>query len=200
MIATVLGSGMRSPGGIAPEPVPAPASRNDPRVRELMASHVRFVWRSLRRFGIAEASVEDAVQHVFWIVAGKLDAIGPGKEQAFLLGVAYRVAANLRRHSKRRSSGNELAEECEASDPDPDPEELLDLKRRRQILDRALEALSDEQRAVFVLFELEGLSKAEIAEALSIPEGTVASRLRRGRERFEARVEELRKRLQGATP
>ncbi|MBL8935299.1 MAG: sigma-70 family RNA polymerase sigma factor, partial [Archangium sp.] len=45
--------------------------------------------------------------------------------------------------------------------------------------------LTDELREVFVLQEIEGLSKREAAIALGVPEGTVASRLRRARETFD---------------
>jgi len=46
------------------------------------------------------------------------------------------------------------------------------------LLDEILEQLGEEQRAVFVLFELEGMGGIEIAELLDIPIGTVHSRLR----------------------
>ena len=69
---------------------------------------------------------------------------------------------------------------------------LLDQKRLRQMLDRVLDALSDDLRVSFVLYELEGLSSPEIATLLRIPLGTVASRLRRGREAFELEVRRLK--------
>ncbi len=48
--------------------------------------------------------------------------------------------------------------------------------------------MEEDLRTVLVLAELEGYGKAEISEVLSIPEGTAASRLRRAREDFEARL------------
>lgn len=56
------------------------------------------------------------------------------------------------------------------------------------MLDAVLATLTDERREVFVLYELEGLTGAEIAEHLGVPAGTVASRLRRARADFEAAV------------
>ena len=53
-----------------------------------------------------------------------------------------------------------------------------------EALERALSRLPDEQRTVLVLREVEGLTYREIAEALSIPAGTVMSRLARARERL----------------
>jgi RNA polymerase sigma-70 factor (ECF subfamily) len=59
------------------------------------------------------------------------------------------------------------------------------------MLDRALDALPDELRTVFVLFELESMSGVEIASLLDLPAGTVASRLRRARHLFRASIFEL---------
>jgi RNA polymerase sigma-70 factor (ECF subfamily) len=56
------------------------------------------------------------------------------------------------------------------------------------VLDRLLGTMELELRTVFVLYEIEQLSRAEIAELLAVPAGTVASRLRRAREDFEARL------------
>jgi len=168
----------------------------EPEARELITSHFRVVWRALRRFGVPPALLDDAAQQVFATLVSKRSLIGPGKERAFVLGIAFRVAANLRRSQARRQ---ELAlDDAELyAHPDPNPEELLELKRRRALLDVVLDSLSEEQRAVFVLFELEGCSTSEIAEALELPMGTVASRLRRARARFAAKVQEIRAQDQG---
>ena len=60
------------------------------------------------------------------------------------------------------------------------------------MLDRILADLPEEQRAVFVIFELEGLTTAEISELVGVPRGTVASRLRRAREEFQAASSRIR--------
>jgi len=83
----------------------------------------------------------------------------------------------------------------EPLDEKPGPDELLEWKRRRELLDEALDALDVELRSVFVLFELEDLSTADVSELLEIPPGTVASRLRRARVRFYERIEILRNRV-----
>lgn len=57
-----------------------------------------------------------------------------------------------------------------------------------EMVDRALSRLNWDQRTVFVLFELEGLSGEEIAQTLEIPIGTVHSRLRLGRALFQRAV------------
>jgi RNA polymerase sigma-70 factor (ECF subfamily) len=53
-------------------------------------------------------------------------------------------------------------------------------------LDQALQLLTGDQREVVLLVGLEGLSYAETAQVLSIPIGTVMSRLARGRDRLRA--------------
>lgn len=165
------------------------------RLRSLVEPHFASLWRGLRRFGVPASSLDDALQQVLLVLATKLDRIERGKERAFLLGIAHGVSANFRRLHARRA---EVAYEDDVvtvhPDPDPDPEALLELKHRRALLDEALDALSEDQRAVFVLFELEGCTMIEIAETLSLPMGTVASRLRRGRARFEEKVLELKRR------
>jgi RNA polymerase sigma-70 factor, ECF subfamily len=64
------------------------------------------------------------------------------------------------------------------------------------LLDAVLATLPPELRQVFVLFELEELTMREIAAALRLPAGTVASRLRRAREMFKAEAaKQLERRL-----
>jgi len=106
-----------------------------------------------------------------------------------------RVAANARRSLGARRECNADESMPERVDPRPDAEALLDQKRLRQMLDRVLDDLSDDLRVCFVLYELEGMSSPEIAELLHIPVGTVASRLRRGREAFELSAARLKSRL-----
>jgi RNA polymerase sigma-70 factor (ECF subfamily) len=165
------------------------------RVAELLRAHFRDVWRMVRRFGVPENSADDAAQEVFIIAARRIEDITPGSERPFLLATAVRVAANQRRSLGTRRECAEDEQTSEGVDPRPSAEALLDQKRLRQMLDRVLDALSDDLRVSFVLYELEGLSSPEIAALLGIPLGTVASRLRRGREAFELQVARLKAEL-----
>jgi RNA polymerase sigma-70 factor (ECF subfamily) len=160
------------------------------RLSEVFAAEFPHVWRSLRRFGVPVSAVEDASQHVFVIFSQRMVEVAPGKERAFLVGTAYRVAANVRRWQARRL---EVGGEVDVAPADGlDPEQLLEWKRRRQMLDEVLDKIPLDQRAVFVLYELEGLSSIEIAKTLRIPMGTVASRLRRARRKFGEQIQLLR--------
>lgn len=174
---------MKSPAAGAP---PAPVEpRNPARLERLIRGDYRFIWRLLRRFGVPEVQAEDAAQQVFLIVAERLDDIEPGRERAFAFGTAIRVAQGLRRRLGRELP-QETLDERAASHASPD--DLVEQKRARELLDRVLETMPFDCRTVFVLFELEAMTSPEIAALIEVPLGTVASRLRRAREHFRAAV------------
>ncbi len=167
---------------------PAPFVIDAPKLRALQEEHFEFLWRSLRRLGVPEADVDDAVQQVFLVAARR--TIQPGAERAFLFSTALRVASHARRTLRRRREADEPVPE--QTDLSPSPEELLDQRRARALLDEVLSSLPLDLRAVFILYELEELTVVEIALMLGIPGGTAASRLRRARECFHETVERVR--------
>lgn len=159
----------------------APASR---RFRAMVDGYFDFVWRSLRGLGVPSGDADDAAQQVFLVAVRKLGSITPGSERSFLFGTAIGVAANARRgRSRRREVGDDEGLDAHP-DAAPDAEEQLRRKQARARLDAILGEMPLELRTVFVLFELESLTMAEIARMLDLPPGTVASRLRRARENF----------------
>jgi len=164
---------------------------DDQRFRNILVSHLDFVWRCLRRLGVPSCDCDDATQQVFWVAANKLSAIEPGLERAFLFGTATRIAANVRRAVHRRDQAHCWLAHHKTHQP-RSPEELTDQLQARAILDGILGEMPDELRAVLVLFEVEELSVLEVAEVLRVPMGTVGSRLRRAREFFQQRVRRLR--------
>jgi len=168
---------------------------SDQRLTELFHLHFDQVWRLVRRLGVPAASIDDAAQEVFVVASRRLDVIERGKERAFLYGTAVRVAADARRsRDRRREAPPEAAAAVLDSLPDsavPSPDELVDQKRARELLDDIIARLPEDTRPVFVLYELEGLTMAEIATCLELAPGTVASRLRRAREAFHAQVARL---------
>ena len=171
------------------------------RLVALVHQHSAFVWRSLVRLGVPRADAEDAVQQVFLVVARKLGEIEVGREPAFLFSTALRIASRARRTQQRLREV--LADEpLERIDPAPGPEDLIDRARARAVLDGILDTMPLDLRAVFVLFELEQAPTTEIAALLDLPPGTVASRLRRAREHFQAAVKRLdaRATFRGASP
>lgn len=179
---------------------PETASSSAARQRALVTGNLRFVWRALWSRGVPREDIDDAVQQVFLLATRKLDSIEPGRERAFLFGVATNVAHEWRRAEQRAQHRFEDVDVDDRDRPSaPDLDEMLERKRARELLDRALTQLPEEQRLVFVLFELEGLKVREIAQALELPKGTVASRLRLGREAFR-RIVQRQMAKQGGAP
>ncbi len=160
------------------------------RLRDLVEKHHGAIWSFVRRLGVAEADVDDAVQRVFLVLSDRLSSIVRDSERSFLFGTALRVAADARRAARRRREDAVDALDDRPIDL-PAPDELADQKRARALVDRVLEQMPLDLRAVLVLFEVEELSTAEIADLLELPMGTVGSRLRRAREDFQARVKRL---------
>lgn len=165
------------------------------RFRAMVNAHFDFIWRSLRGLGVPGSAADDAAQHVFWLAHQKLDSIEPGSEKSFLFGLARGVAANGRRSRARCREVSDIEALETRVDDSPDPEQLASMKQARALLDRALDALPIELRTIFVLFELEGLTMAEIAELTDLAPGTVASRLRRARNEFHAIASRLQARM-----
>lgn len=154
------------------------------RLRRIVEAHFDALWRFLRRLGIGEGDVDDAVQEVILVLARKLHLVEPESERSFVFSTAFRIASDMRKRAKRRRE-LEAAPSYEQAGLGPDPETSAEQRRLTLLFAQVLEQLSLELRAVFVLYELEEFTMAEISEALEIPPGTVASRLRRGRETFE---------------
>jgi len=171
-----------------------PASKTaDQRLGQLVRAHFDEVWRALRRLGVTEAASDDASQEVFIVAARKLELIEPGGERQYLYGIAVRVAANARRaRAARREDTDESALDREPSSL-PSSEALLEEKQARLVLDQVLDALPQDLRTVFVLFEIEGFSLRELEQLLHIPLGTVSSRLRRAREAFHHAAQRIKR-------
>jgi RNA polymerase sigma-70 factor (ECF subfamily) len=155
------------------------------RLERMIARDYRFVWRLLRRLGVAAQSVDDATQQVFLIASERLGDIREESERSFAFGTALRVAQTHRRRHVRELAQVQHDDLCTSG---PDPEALAAQRRACEQLDRVLEQMPLELRSVFVLFELEGMTSPEIAQLAEVPLGTVASRLRRARERFRELV------------
>jgi RNA polymerase sigma-70 factor (ECF subfamily) len=152
-----------------------------------------YVWRALARLGVRTADLEDLTHEVFLRVYRELptcDTTHPLRP--WLFAFAFRVASSHRRLARHRLEvvGNQL----EPPDPAPAADEALARREAQQLVDRALGTLELEQRAVFVLHELEGCSIPDVAVALGVPLNTAYSRLRLARGRFAAAVHRLRPR------
>jgi RNA polymerase sigma-70 factor, ECF subfamily len=155
---------------------------------EIYRQHAPFVWRALRRLGVPPADVEDVCQEVFTVVHRKLAAFeGRSSMRTWLYGIAVRVASShrRRRHLTRELPSGLVIEDQASPSESPDP---IERQQARAILDRLLDSLDDDKRAVFVLFELEELPMPDVAEAVGCPLQTAYSRLYAARKVFDTAV------------
>lgn len=154
-----------------------------------------FVWRSLRRMGVPEAHLGDATQDVFVVVHRGLAAFeGRSSLDTWLFGIVLRVASQWRRSAKRRPT--EPLSETLTDERAGTPFELTARSEATSTLHRLLDELTPEQRAVFVLVELEQMSVPEAAEAVGANLHTVTSRLKTARRKFEAGLRRHRARTE----
>lgn len=152
----------------------------------LFREHAAYVGAFLRRLGIVEAAVDDAVQEVF-LVAHTRGGYRPGAASArtWLGAITIRVAANARRaRQRRRESADEHSFERHSDSIPPDV--IAEQREELAQAQRALSAMSDTHRHVFLRFAIAGHTCDDIARSLGVPTGTVYSRLHAARNTLEA--------------
>lgn len=168
-----------------PAPLPSsPLERTEPPdFLTVFRTHCSFAWRALRSFGVAEHSLDDALQEVFIVVHRRLgDFEGRASLKTWLYAITYRVAQSHRRRS-RQQDVDELSNELPA--PGPTPFEAAERAEAGELVLSFLEALPDSKRDVFVLCVLEDLSAPEASSILQVNVNTVYSRLRHVRAEFK---------------
>lgn len=158
--------------------------------------HAETVWRGLRRLGVPEAAVDDAMQDVFVVVHRRLGEFeGRSSVRTWLFGIALGVARNYRRSARRRAPEGALAAEVDEDLPAPDsggPEGHARSAEAVRVLYSLLDELDEDKRTVFVLSDLEEMTAPEIAAALSLNLNTVYARIRAARLAFEQAVARYR--------
>jgi len=160
----------------------------------LYREHFRYVWQTLRRFGVLPSDVGDATQEVFIVVHRKLSTFdSSSKFTTWLFAICYRYAQYYRRRRPKTDVAPEYVNDVASTDT-PNQEELATLQQGRELLGAILDAMTLEQRAVFILYEIEQLEGDEIAGSLGLSRGTVCSRLRAARAVFWRKVERERTR------
>src|SRR5205814_2209740 len=156
--------------------------REEAAFEALVLRHGPMVLGVCRRILGNAHDAEDAFQATFLVLVRKAESIRPRAMVGnWLYGVACRTALDARRAAARRRA-KEAAVLPRTQPPDEDRADL------RATLDEELQRLPAECRAVVVLSDLEGKTRKEVARQLGWPEGTVASRLARGRARLAKRL------------
>lgn len=168
-----------------------------PDFRAVYEAEFSYVYRSLRRLGVADRDLEDLAHDVFVAFYRGLPTFEPGRPvRPWLFGICFRVASDHRRRARHRfeiAADTDDGRPRDFADGGPLPDEQMSRAQDRRLILSALAALDLDRRAVFVMHELDGFSMPEIAAALSAPLNTCYSRLRLAREDFASAVRRLRK-------
>ena len=161
------------------------------RVEQLYAEHVGMVWSGLRRLGVPEASIEDAVQDVFLVAHRRLaDFQGRSSVKTWLYGIVLRVAKDYRRAQARHARRVErLAETLSVSAVSAQtPAKEAERREANQALHAILAELDQDHREVLVLVEIEEFSMQDAAAVLNLHVRTCQRRLRAARAAFEKKL------------
>jgi RNA polymerase sigma-70 factor, ECF subfamily len=177
----------RPPLNVEDRKLAARASQGDVEAfTKLVRTHSNLVYRvALRMLGNEDA--QDASQEV-WVRVWR--NIGSFRAESAFSTWLYRITLNTcltfrqresRRHEREYSASEEMPYLPEPSSPEADPEAAALSAERREEIQAALEHVRAEHRAALVLRHMEGLSYAEIAEVLEVPDGTAKGWVSRGR-------------------
>ncbi len=157
----------------------------------IVRAHSQYVWRVLRCLGVREADVEDLCQETFIVVHRKLPSYEPRAAlRTWIYAIAMRVVGDYRKRAYRKRET--LVERPPDVRIDGEQERALQRQQDWELLDRLLGALSEDQRQVFVLFEIEALPMREVSEIVSCPLQTAYSRLQSARKQIADELARLR--------
>ena len=153
---------------------------------ELVRAHQGIAFRTAYVIARNASDAEEAAQDGFvkaWRALGRFREGAPFRP--WLLRIVANEASNRRRSAGRRAGlALRAATQEPSGDAAPSPEAALLSSEQRSTLLAAVEQLPEEQRSVVALRYFLGLSEAEVAETLAIPQGTVKSRTARALERL----------------
>jgi len=135
---------------------------------------------------VDSAQVEDVVQDTFIAAFTHICSFDP--ERGSFCTWLYRIARNLALNARKKRRDQPLPEDLVIADERTPADDVQNNEIFRR-LDQALEELRFQDRVVFVLTELEGLSYAEVARIEGLRIGTVKSRLARARARLRSLLE-----------
>lgn len=167
--------------------------RRDPAAFEILVrTHQDRVYDFCVRMLADREEAFDLTQEIFISIHRHMDKF---RADAKLTTWVYRIARNhclnrlkyLKRRGRGRSEEygetNELSI-TEAMGGAGRPDDAVVSKTDRELVHRAIKELDEDQRALVVLRDVEGLSYEEIMDITELPEGTVKSRLHRAREKL----------------
>jgi RNA polymerase sigma-70 factor (ECF subfamily) len=153
--------------------------------REIHDAYFGFVWRYCANRRVPPMAIDDVVQEVFVVVHNRLASFeGRSSLKTWLAGIAHNVVRGYVRKPGNRTGTDYLDDEVQLLAPGWNPAEALERKAAIELLHQLLDKMSDVQREVFILNEIEQLSSVDIAEVLGVNENTVRTRLLAARKAF----------------
>lgn len=169
---------------------------------QLVRRHQRRVFGLLLRMLGSADEAEDVAQETFLNLHRHGHRFrSEARFSTFVYRVAVNAALNRRRTLGRRRARMQALERRQAAGDDlPDapasPEDTADAARVRVHVQDAILTLPPKLRAPLVLYDIEGLAYAEVADVLRVAEGTVKSRIHRARQALRERLRETWEQLE----
>jgi RNA polymerase sigma-70 factor, ECF subfamily len=161
---------------------------------EVVREHQQFVFRTLARLTGAGGHVEDLAQEVFLRLYRGLESFrGEAKLTTWLYRITLNVAQDewKRRKKEQANTSFDDPDACWAeriSGGDGDAEQILTQRQAMAAVNEALGELSENERAVIVMFHQEECTYEQIALVLKLPLNTVRTHLHRGRQKLKERL------------
>jgi RNA polymerase sigma-70 factor (ECF subfamily) len=153
----------------------------------LLRLHNRRLYNLCYRFTGRTVEAEDLTQEIFIKVFQTLRTydVAQGTFSTWLNRVARNHLVDHYRRTKKDRVTTSLEDQAggleEKPSPAAEPGARLEARERKELLQQALEKLSPDMREAVILRDLQDLDYLEIAQVLGVPEGTVKSRINRGR-------------------
>jgi RNA polymerase sigma-70 factor (ECF subfamily) len=152
----------------------------------IVTSYTRRIYNIGYRYTGRRAEAEDLAQEIFIRIYQNLKSYraDAGSLQNWILKVARNLIIDHYRQTRRfrQAGGSDELETLDLSDEtQPNPLRSVESAEASRFLHDGLAALSPELKEAVILRDIEGMTYQEIAELLAIPEGTVKSRINRGR-------------------
>ncbi len=157
---------------------------------QIYREHIDYVWRALIHLGVQRADVADVAHDVFLVVRRRISSFeGRSSLRTWIYGICIRTVSDYRNRAFRRRefAHEEPPEQIQV----PQQERRAEALRLSTQLARLLDELSEEQRTVLVLYEIEELPMKEVAEAVGCPLQTAYSRLHAARAALKTALGEL---------
>ncbi len=161
--------------------------------RTVYETYFPFVWRYAANRGVPPMAIDDVVQEVFVVVHHRLASFeGRSSLRTWLAGVCRNVLRDYLRKRGNQKAGESLDDQLEIRAEGVSPADALERKIAVELLDELLAQMTELQREVFILCDIEQLSAVEVAEMLEVNENTLRTRLRSARQVFNAGVTRYR--------